>query len=211
MYSRQPKHVPGWLIAVAGLLLVFGGYYVWRGVMAFFESNGNIAASATDTFGAKQTASVDAHTSVSAVDFTQPSPLPAATERVCQDFRVSVIRARVRECPKDSCSTISMPSQGTKICVYGSAPQAPDWYEIDISPDEPMPRTGYMHSSVLDAINPTKRPTQTFTPLPTITLVPSSTYTRTPTPTTTRTPNPAAPATWTLTPTPTRVPPVQSA
>ncbi len=210
MYSRQSKNVPGWLVVVAGLLLVFGGYYIWRGVMAFFESKGDIAAPATYASTEKQTPT-ESQTDLSTIDFSQPAPVAAPTQRVCQDFRVSVIRARVRECPKDTCETISTPGQGTKICVYGPVPQAPDWYEINISPDEPMPRTGYMHSSVLDAVNPTKRPTQTFTPLPTVTPLPTRTPTRTPTPLPTSTPNPAAPATWTRTPTPTPAPPVQTA
>jgi hypothetical protein len=208
MYSRQSKNVPGWVVVVAGLLLVFGGYYIWRGVVAFFESHGNITAPATYAVSAQQTPTED---DLSTLDFSQPGPVAAPTQRVCQDFRVSVIRARVRECPKDTCGTISTPGQGTKICVYGPVPQAPDWYEINVSPDEPMPRTGYMHSSVLDAINPTKRPTPTFTPLPTVTPLPSLTPTRTFTPLPSHTPNPAVPATRTRTATPTPAPPVQSA
>jgi hypothetical protein len=208
MYRRQSKHIHGWVVIVAGLLLVFGGYYIWRGVIAFFESNGNITAPATYAVAEKQTPT-ESQDDLSTMDFSQP--VPASTQRVCQDFRVSVIRARVRECPKETCETISKPGQGTKICVYSTVAQAPDWYEINVSPDEPMPHIGYMHSSVLDAVNPTKRPTQTFTPLPTVTPLPSHTPTRTFTPLPSHTPNPAAPATRTPAPTPTPAPPVQSA
>src|SRR4051812_25852333 len=135
MYRRQSKHIPGWVVVVAGLLLVFGGYYIWRGVIAFFESNGNITAPSTRAVAEKQTPT-DSQDDLSTMDFSQPIP-GAPTQRVCQDFRVSVIRARVRGCPKDTCETISTPGQGTKICVYGPVPQAPDWYEINVSPDEP--------------------------------------------------------------------------
>jgi hypothetical protein len=207
MYSRQSKNIPGWLVALAGLFLVFGGYYIWRGVIAFFESNGNIAAPATYAVIEKQTPTLGEE-DMPTIDFGAGA-MP--TERSCQDFRVSVIRARVRECPKETCATLSMPSQGTKICVYGLVLQAPDWYEINISPDEPFPRTGYMHTSVLDALNPTKTPTRTYTPLPTVSPVPSPTPSRTFTPLPTRTPHPAAPATWTPTPTHTPAPPIQSA
>jgi hypothetical protein len=210
MYPGQSKNIPAWVVVVAGLLLVFGGYYIWRGVIAFFESNGNITAPATYAVSQKQTPT-ESQDDVGTLDFSQVAPVAAPTQRVCQDFRVSVIRARVRDCPKDTCETISTPGQGTKICVYGPVPQAPDWYEINISPDEPLPRTGYMHSSVLEALNPTKRPTQTFTPLPTVTPLPSLTPTRTLTPLPSHTPNPAVPATRTAVPTPTPAPPLQTA
>jgi hypothetical protein len=211
MYPRQSRSFPTWLAVIVALLLVFGGYYIWRGLMAFFESSGDITAPATYAAFANQTATVDAQTEVPTLDFTQPLNITTTPQRVCQDFRVKPVRARVRECPKETCGTITMPSQGMKICVFGVASDDPEWYEVNLKPDDPIPQIGYMHNSVLDPMNPTKRPTNTFTPLPTVTDVPSATPTRTPTPLPTKTPNPAAPATWTLTPTPTPVPPIQQA
>ncbi len=210
MYSRQSRNTPVWLVAVSAMLLVFGGYFVWRGLMGYLEASGNIAAPATTEAQLKQTATVDAQTPVPTIDLFLASGTRTAA-RTCLDFRVSVLRARIRECPKDTCNTLLMPAQGTRICVYGTATDAPDWYEINIDPSAPIAQIGYMHNSVLDAINPTQRPSQTPTALPTVTPVPTQTPTRTPTPLPSNTSNPAAPATWTLTPTLTPVPPVQAA
>ena len=49
MYARQSNKFPGWLVVLAAMLLVFGGYYIWQGFMAFMATNGNIAAPATAT------------------------------------------------------------------------------------------------------------------------------------------------------------------
>jgi hypothetical protein len=199
-----------WFVVLAGVLLVFGGYYIWHGVMSFFESNGNITAPATNAVIARQTASFEAFATVPTLDllgFNQTLAPP----RVCYDFRVKPARARVRECPKDTCGTILMPAQGVKMCVFGPAPNATDWYEVNTNPDSPLPQVGYMHNSVLEPINPTKIPTKTFTPLPTITPIPSATRPPTGTPPPTNTLNPAAPPTWTPIPTSTPRPPIQSA
>jgi hypothetical protein len=210
MYSHQSRNTPVWLVVVSAMLLVFGGYFLWRGLVGYLEASGNITAPATTEALLKQTATVGAQSPVPTIDLFLANGTRTAP-RTCQDFRVSVLRARIRECPKDTCNTLLMPAQGTRICVYGPATDAPDWYEINIDPSAPIAQIGYMHNSVLDAINPTKHPTQTPTPLPTVTPIPTATPTPTRTPPPSATPNPAAPATWTLTPTWTPVPPVQSA
>jgi hypothetical protein len=211
LYPRQSKRSSLWLAILAAVLLVFGAYYVWHGVTSFFEANGNIAAPATDAVQARQTQTIAAfETGVPTLDFLLLDQTKTP-ERVCYDWRVKPLRARVRECPNDSCGTVLMPAQGDKMCVYGPAPSATGWYEVNMNPDSPLPQVGYMHGSVIEPINPTKTPTKTFTPLPTVTPVPSATQQPTGTPPPTNTSNPAAPATWTLTPTVTPRPPVESA
>jgi len=160
--------------------------------MSFLEANGNITAPATTAAQLNDTATVGAQSPIPTLDFariqgtrTQP--------RICLDFRVKVVRARIRECPKDTCNTITMPAQGARICVYGPATEDPDWYEINVDPGGPVVRTGYMHNSVVEAVNPTKRPTITPTFLPSVTSVPTATFTRTPSPEPTDTPNPLRP------------------
>src|SRR5947207_158432 len=107
MYPRQSSNFPGWLVVVAGLLLVFGGYYVWRGFMNFMDSSGNIAA--PPTIEAQKTARWQTATAESAVNqataqYENLLPMATATPaQPCQDFRVSVVRARIRQCPKESC------------------------------------------------------------------------------------------------------------
>jgi hypothetical protein len=164
------------------MLLVFGGYFLWSGLLRFLNERGDIAApvtqqaaNATDRAQAAFTESADQ------VSIAVPTSKPTQT---CLDFRVNVVKARVRECAKDTCTVLDdLYSQGQLVCVYRPAPGATDWYEINLRPDAVFPLIAYMHSSVLDAVNPTRRPTRTFTPLPTVSPVPTARPTRTLTPT----------------------------
>ncbi len=211
MYARQSNKFPGWLVVLAAMLLVFGGYYVWQGFMAFMATNGNIAAPATATaFRTFLEQTITGNTPGGTVAPGAGMPITLTATKTCQQFKVKVLKARIRECAKDTCNTLDLPAQGTTICVYGVSPDATDWYEININPTDPIPQLGYMHDSVLVPLNPTARPSPTLN-LPTVTPVPSATHKPTTSPPPTNTPNPAAPATWTLTPTPTPVPPMQSA
>jgi hypothetical protein len=154
------------------MLLVFGACYLWRGVLGFLETGGNIAAATPvpATLNTTKTATI------APLNFVFATRTPAPP---CQEFYVNVVRARVRQCPSETCDTIETPYQNAIICVYGVAPDAPDWYRVNLDPNEPIPRVGYMHNSVIAAVHPTKRPTPTppptltFTPLPTVTPVPS--------------------------------------
>jgi hypothetical protein len=197
---RQQRGVSIVFLALCGAMLVFGGYYLWRGALAWFESGGDITAPATlvastsqANAGLGRAASPTLIGSSVPLDFLLVSPTPA---RACAMFRVTVIRARIRECPDTSCRTLEQPAQGTRICVYGPAqadpqyPEATDWYEINLDPNDPLPRLGFMHRDVIEAISPTKRPTRTATPLPTVTPPPTKRPTRTLTPSQTFTPAP---------------------
>ncbi len=178
------------LIIVGGMLLVFGGYFVWNGLVSFMSAQGDITAPVTQQANAliAQTQAIQAI----------PSPIvfPSATPpRICLDFRVSVVKARVRDCPKDSCTAHdTLYSQGALMCVYGPAPGATDWYEVNLRPTGSFPQIGYMSSSVLYAVNPTHRPTMTFTPLPTVTPVPITPTTPTASATVMSLPNPPSTA-----------------
>src|SRR5262249_48854083 len=116
-----------------------------------------------------------------------------------------------RDCAKDSCETVRMPVYGDTICVYGPAATDPDWYEVNLQPEDVIPLIAYMHNNVIAPVHPTPRPTQTFTALPTVTDMPTVRPTITPTPLPTDTPNLATPPTRTPIPTLTPVPPIQSA
>jgi hypothetical protein len=204
-----------WFVAIGALLFVAAGYYLWRGFIGYFESGGDITAPVTATAAVRPSATVllpIMQTTLPAFDFVVASPTPP---RECLMFRVIPIKARIRECPDESCRTLEQRNQNTQICVYGPAlnapqyPQATLWYEINIAPRDPLPRLGFMHSSVLDAIKPTRRPTRT--PIPTLTLTPSETLrpTRTLTPSETLTPIPTDtldPFLVSPTPTPSRTP-----
>src|SRR5262249_43701192 len=87
----------------------------------------------------------------------------------------------------------------------------PDWYEVNLQPEDILPLIAYMHKSVIAPLHPTPRPTQTFTALPTVTDIPTVRPSITPTPMPTNTANPATPPTRTPISTPTPPPPLQSA
>jgi len=200
------------LIVLIGALIVFGGYYVWTGMLRFFQDQGNITAQVTRQALATATArSVpDGLSALPTVGgFATYTPLPP-----CQWFEVTAERARYRECPSednDLCPARDSLPFGTRVCVYERSKDNPEWYVVELNPEGAFRDIVYMHESVIKAVDPTPTPTRTFTPLPTITPTPSDTpgpvLTPTPTltPTFTDTPDPAIPptATPTLTPLPT--------
>lgn len=171
---RESRGTPIWLITIVGMMLVFGGYYTWRGLIAFFESGGNIAAPVIDetaTVAYEKTATAVATIMAVPFDFLLPTK---TSSRICQDYHVSVSVARVRECPDQACATLDRPVQNTEICVYKVVKDAPDWFEIDLAPAASQPQLAYMHNSVLKAGKPARAVTRTFTPVP-FTLTPSVT------------------------------------
>jgi len=196
------------LVAFAAILVVFSGYYIWRGVLNFLDSGGNIAAPVTATVSRLTSVVNEASATEGTLVFFDPTSTP---KRACIDFKVTVVRARARDCAKDSCETVRMPVYGDTICVYGPSATDPDWYEVNLQPEDVMPLIAYMHKSVIAPVHPTPRPTQTFTALPTVTDMPTVRPTITSTPLPTDTPNLATPPTRTPIPTLTPVPPIQSA
>ncbi len=168
-YRTGPSPI---LVAVIGVCVVLGGYFVWRGLLDFIANQGNITAEVTQQAVATATARAQPlalpPTLYVPVTFT---PLPP-----CQWFRVRVERAVYRECPsKDNqeCPIRDVVPQGTELCIYGRVPDAPDWYVVELNPNGAYRDTVYMHESVLEAVNPTPTPTLTMTPLPTVTPTPS--------------------------------------
>lgn len=184
MYTRGGRSTPLWWVILLAAMLTFGGCLFWRGVTDFLSSAGDITAPITQTAAA---------TAQSTRDVPTPDAPPLnlifqtpATPRPCIEFYVTAVRARIRECPSETCETLEIPYQGNFICVFGPAKDAPDWYEVNITPKKAIPLIGYMHESVIDAVNPTPRPSRT--PRPSATSTPS----RIPTAFPTVTPLPAA-------------------
>lgn len=199
--SRQRKGPNPLLIVVIGALMVFGGYYVWTGLLNFLENQGNLTAPVTQE--ARASAIAQAFTSTPRPTFFQamsPTPLPP-----CLDFEVRVERAIYREAPcsdDDRCPRVDSMTMGTRVCVYGRSPDNAEWYIVELNPGGAFRDIVYMHESVIVAVNPTPTPTQTFTPLPTVSPVPSGT----PTPTPRVSPTPEASEEGASTPTPTPPP-----
>jgi len=171
VYTRESNRLPLWMGAFFAALLVFGGCFLWRGLIAFVESGGNITAPVTSAAD-QSTALVQTQTSaVTPIQATLSVLFGTPTAaRPCIDFYVTVVRARVRECPNETCETITMPYQNAIVCVYGPAKDNPDWYEVNVNPKDPIPQAGYMHKSVIYPRNPTPYPT----PTPRVTRTPTT-------------------------------------
>ena len=179
------------VIIVIGALLVFGGYYVWIGLLNFLENQGDITAVVTREAFASATASSSNPTARPTLfQVFTPSPLPP-----CLEFEVSVERAIYRKAPcsdDELCPRVDSMTFGTEICVYGRANENPEWFVVELNPGGAFRDIVYMHESVVEATNPTPTPTVTFTPLPTVSPAPSDTPTRTPIPSPTSPPEPTA-------------------
>ncbi|MBO9310595.1 MAG: hypothetical protein J7551_12515, partial [Chloroflexi bacterium] len=155
---RRERDGSAWQAAIIAALIVFGGYFLWRGALAFLSTAGDITAPATATAAATVTLRPTRTFEVPPMNLifgVRP------TARPCLEFYVTVMRARVRECPSERCETLAMPYRGNRICVYGRAEDAPEWYEVNLRPDDPIPHRAYMHQSVIAAVNPTPRPSAT--------------------------------------------------
>jgi len=132
-----------------------------------------------------------------------PTPVPA-----CEIFSINVDTAYMRSCPDLTCDVRERIYLGQEVCAYGRAVDgdflnSEEWFIIDLNPRGAFRDIVYMHNSVLRPVNPTPRPSQTFTPLPTITLTPTlPLMTDTPTPLPTIPPFPSNTPDGTLTPLP---------
>lgn len=212
MYSRQSRTSSCFAI-VAGIVVVFGAFFVWRAFLVWFSFSAVTPDPAVQATALQQSLDKTATMAMflGIADIT-PTVGPTFTpQKICQQFKVSVIRARIRECPKETCNTISLIEQGTQICVYSLAPNATDWYVIDINPGG-AEELGYMSKSVLVPMNPTPRPSPTLK-LATVTPVPTQIPTLTSTAPPTNTPDTSIsiPPTSIPSETPTPTAPLQSA
>lgn len=200
MAAPDPKRFPFWLVLGILALLILAAVYFWRGLAGFLATGGNIAWEATAQAQSTEVEAVWATESVATASRLNLSYHTATPVPPCLEFTVIVVVARVRECPGETCETIGRPAENQTVCVFRVAPDAPEWYEVNLRPDDPLPQIGYMHNSVIRALYPTRRPTRT--PLPSETPLPSATFT--PLPTVTALPTPTAMPT--LTPLPTQTP-----
>src|SRR5215468_9841122 len=165
-YRNDSRRTPFWLILLTLALVGFGIYYLVRGAMNFIADKGDIAAPlAQDTSDAL---AAQPSTPFSTLDLALSLRTNTPSQN-CQQFRITVVKARIRECPKDTCNTIQILNQYTIICIYGTVLDSSEWYVVNLSPDDPIPQIGYVHESVVKAVHPTPRPSSTprATPSPT--------------------------------------------
>lgn len=177
-YSRQRKTPNGCVILPTAVALVLACYLIWLGGLDWLENAGNPSVAAT-----RQAENAEA-TQTAIAPPTLRSLLLGPTRTAvpeCQMFFVDAERGYIRECPALSCEPREIVTYQRELCVYGEAlqneeyPDADEWYTVDLNPEGAFRDIAYMHRSLLSPLNPTPRPTRTFTPLPTITQTPSLT------------------------------------
>ena len=197
--KRSKDGPPSWFVFLLGVALVFGLYYLWVGLRDFVQTGGQGIAEATERSEIIHTATAEV-----AQNLQRPSLTPAPSRTPipeCQDFVVSVPNAIVRDQPTTNGAIVTSYFEGTHVCVIGREPES-EWYLIDENPDTRRLNAAYMHESVIQAVNPTPTPSDTFTPLPSVTPLPSLS----PTPSVTPSPTPTRDPSITDTPTPTFTP-----
>lgn len=174
--TRPPRGsggLPPWIVFLLAVALVFGGFYLVRGVQDFMRTGGLGVSEATARAQMISTATAVRVTRMATSGFT---PLPTGTPiPECIDFRVNVSNAIVREQPSFNAPIVTSFNNGTLVCVLERAAQNAEWYVIDADRTTRRRETAYMHESVIEAVNPTATPTRTPTPSRTPTPLPSVT------------------------------------
>lgn len=211
MAYRTPRNrggLPGLLVFVLGAALIFGGFYIWQGAANFIRTGGMGVVEATEQARVVASATAVRVTRL-ATQGAVSVPATATTQPECEDFRVIVPNAIVREMPAPNGPVVTGLTQGTIVCVLGRE-AGTEWYIIDQNPDTRRAEVAYMHETVIEAVYPTLTPSitptasNTFTPPPTVTNTPIPSATQAP-PTATRdrrTPLPSSTPIPTITPTP---------
>lgn len=189
-YNNKPT-IPGWLVMLLAVALVFGGYYLWIGIRDFLETGGQGIIEATELAEQRITATAERSATLDAVirgERARFTAVPTATDvPPCQDFEVIVTAAIVRERATTNSALVEQIPLGETVCVIA---KQGDWYMIDLNPRTRRLEAAYLRDDLITASNPTLTPSRTFTPLPTVTPLPNqSTATPTSTATATETPN----------------------
>ena len=177
-----PPAILAFLLAVA---LVLGAFYIWQGFQTFLRTGGLGVVESTQRAQQVNTATAQEVGRIATLPITL---IPSATDPPpCQDFRVTAPAGIVRDGPSLQAAVNTQFVQGTIVCVLGREPGT-EFYAIDVNPNTKHVDLGYMHESIIEAVNPTLTPSPTFTP--SLTVSPPPTVTNTPLPIPTITPSP---------------------
>ncbi len=198
--GRGRRGPPAWLIFLLGVAFVMGAFYLWQGVNDFIQTEGR-GILESRTLQAEVSTATAIQITLRAGD-VRVTGLPTGTPiPECMDFIVIVERANIREEPQVQGQFIQTVDEGNTLCALSISG---DWYLLDLNPNTRRIETGYIREDLVEAINPTPTPSNTFTPAPTVTNLPTNTPSITPTPRPTNTVNPDV--TNTPTPSPTATP-----
>lgn len=179
---RSSDGPPAWFVILIALALVFGAFYILQGVQNFFNTGGQGVIETTQLAQGVSTATAGRATRVqSARETTALTPRATSTPvPECKDFRVIVPNAIVREEPAGAAAILTSYNENEIVCVLQQDPGS-EWYTIDMTPGTRRLDFGYMHQTVVRAVNPTPTPSVTPTLAPTITPLPTDQPTQTPT------------------------------
>ncbi|HEX2906884.1 MAG TPA: SH3 domain-containing protein [Phototrophicaceae bacterium] len=182
---RGSSGPPPWFVFIIGIAIVFGLYYIMSGIQNFLRTGGRGVLEVTQQ--------AEVVTSATA-QFVRPTVnhvlLPTFTPApTCTDFVVNVPNAIVRDRPSPNGAIVTSLTQNAPVCVLGRAEPDSEWYLIDQNTRTRRIEGGYMHESVIEALNPTPTPSRTPTFAPTLTPTKTPTITATPIPRPTATPN----------------------
>lgn len=209
--SRPPtrRALPAWLTFLLAIAIVFGIYYLWQGVRAFFETGGLGVIEATQradiigTATAIQQPSAVVGSGNSGMERATLTPIPP-----CREFEIRAEPSAIlRSDPTTRGEPLETLITGAVICVISEVPES-DWYLVDRNPRTTRVDEAYIRSDLVRAVNPTLTPSRTFTPAPSVTPAPTLTPSSTPIPSATRESVQPEPS---LTPTPTASPALYSA
>ncbi len=166
---RSRGGLPGWLIFLVAVALVFGTFYLWDGLQRFVRTGGLGVAESTARAEIVSTATAERVTRVGIITRT-PAPTPTALPE-CQSFVVVVVNAPtalVRAAPSQSGRVLDAFANETAVCVLWREPNS-EYFAIDSDPATRRYEIAYMHESVLEALNPTATPSPSITPPPSVT------------------------------------------
>jgi hypothetical protein len=187
--GRQRGGLPGWLVFLSAVALVFGMFYLWDGFQRFIRTGGLGVAESTARAAFVASATAERVTRVGIITRTPP-PTPTALPE-CQAFRVSVVNAPtalVRAAPNMSARVVGAFPNETDVCVLWREPNS-EYYAVDSDPTTRRYEIAYMHESVLEArfptptasatvtLPPSVTPPATLTPSPSVTGAPPATFT----------------------------------
>lgn len=179
---------PNSLVVMAAISAVLGCIALWVVSLQVLDID---TANATRAAQEAQQQNIT-QTSIATINLG-PSPTPVPE---CIDFEVDVDTAIMRTCPDESCQVRQVVYFEQLVCVYSFAettrdyPFGEEWYVIDLNGAGAFRDLVYMHRSVVRPVNPTPRPSLTYTPLPSITPTPLRSTTSQPLASITPTPQP---------------------
>ncbi|MBE2271248.1 MAG: hypothetical protein IAE80_23645, partial [Anaerolinea sp.] len=125
-YKRPRNRLPGIFAFLFGAALIFGAYYIMQGTANFMRTGGLGVVEATERAQIVSSATAVRVTRMATQEAVQARP-SATPLPECQDFRVIVPNAIVRETPASNGAILTGYTEGTIVCVLARE-TGTEWY-----------------------------------------------------------------------------------